>query len=112
MQREVQRTEREANPAIAKKDAAVARTLEQVVTQQRFQIGQDARVAGGVQAMAAVVHANASDVEASGVAAGRIALLENHHAAELSARGLERCADTRGPRAQDRERHACRAPSK
>jgi hypothetical protein len=55
-----------------------------------------------VQAMAAVVHANACEIEDSGVAAGRLALFQHHYEAQFYSGGMKDRDYTSGSRAQDR----------
>ena len=61
------------------------RTITQIVAQQVTKVGEDFRVTGGVQAMAAVVDANTFDLETAGVAAYGVALLEHRHSSQALA---------------------------
>ena len=58
------------------------RTITQIVTEQVAKVGKDLRVAGGMQAVAAVVDADSLDLEAAGVASYGVALLEHRYSSQ------------------------------
>jgi len=66
---EVERLQRKVHPSTPQPDAAVARTVQQVIAQQSADIGHHGRGARRVQPVAAEVHGNPVDGEAAGVSA-------------------------------------------
>jgi hypothetical protein len=74
-QEKVPRLQREVNPTAFEADATVARTVEQIFTEQFAEIIQDSGITRRVEAVTAIVDPNAVQLETAGVAAHRISLL-------------------------------------
>ena len=99
---QVERAQREGDPAAAQADAPVARPPLQVGAQQRPQLGQDARLDGRVQPVAAEVDAHPGDLVARGRAADPVAALDQRHPVAPHGRAVGG-PDARGARAQHQQ---------
>jgi hypothetical protein len=66
---EVERAEGKGDPTTAEANTPVTRSRQEVIAQEVLEVAQDARAAGRVQAVAAVVDGDARDVERPGESA-------------------------------------------
>ena len=89
------------NPAALEPDPPVPRTVTQILAQQVAKVGEDFRITGGMQAVAAVVGANSLDLETAGVAPDGVALLEHRHPRQTLAGELVGGAHAGGSRAEN-----------
>ena len=105
---QVQRAQGEGDPPAAEADAPVPRPRLKIVAQQRPQLGQDPRLDGRVQAVAAQIDAHAGHLAAGGGAAHERGPLEQRHAVPRRRRAVGG-AQARRARSQHQQVAARRA---
>src|ERR1700724_168610 len=74
---EIARLERKVNPTVLQPDAAVTRSIQQILSQQLAKIIQDRGIASRMQPMTAVIHPNSVQLETTCIAADGVPLFEN-----------------------------------
>src|SRR4029450_3517959 len=100
---EIDRLPRKTDPLSAKPNAAVPRTIAQVVAEQRPNVRHHGRRTYGMQPMTAEVHRDAVDLEAAGVATDSRPTLQDGDTLPPSLRQLQRRSETSRPGPQDCE---------
>jgi hypothetical protein len=101
-QGEIKGPQREVDPAAEQSDATVPRSGQQIGTEQVAYECENRGIRCGMEAMATVVDTHACELEAAGVAADVVTLLEDLHGVSAT-RKLEGCAESGGPGAKDRD---------
>src|ERR1700686_3022118 len=97
----IARLERKMNPTVLQPDAAVPRTVQQILSQQVAKIIQDGWIASRMEAVAAVIYPNSVQLETTCIAANRVPLFENCHRSEAIASEFEGSAHSRRASAED-----------
>jgi hypothetical protein len=105
-QEQVDGLQREVDPFAEQPNAAVARAILEVGTEQRADVGEDRGVGRRMQAVAAVVEPLAAEFERARVAAVVRAGLEQRRGPELAARELARGSDAGRAAAEDHDARA------
>jgi hypothetical protein len=77
MEQEIDRFEREMKPSLAKANTAVARPIKKISSEQSAQVSQDFRLAGRMKPVAAIIDGETIHLEAAGVSADMVALLQD-----------------------------------
>src|SRR5438477_10894486 len=88
-------------------DAAMPRSIKQIAIQQPAQILQNVSAAGRVQPMTAVVDRDSIDLEAAGVAAHLVALLQHDRLRLAAAMELPRGAQPGGAGPENGDTRYC-----
>ena len=91
------------DPSAAKSYAAVAWPIEESGTDQRLNVGKNRRIAGRVQAMAAVIQTLPARVEASSIATHDGLLLDYRHTRSIFSAKAVRRSHTGRTRAEDHD---------
>ena len=102
-QQQVHGFEREMDPAAFQQDASVPHAPEQVVAKQRFHVAHHVRLDHGMKAMAAVVAGDPVELEAAGIAAHGVALLQDGDPKPLALRQAIGRPGAGGAAAQDHD---------
>src|ERR1700680_1828007 len=97
----IARLERKVNPTVLQPDAAVPRSVQQILSQQFAKIIQDRRIASRMEAVAAIIHPNPVQLETSCIAANGVPLLENRDLSESIAGEFVGSAYSSGAGAED-----------
>ena len=85
--------QRKAHPSALKADPAVAWAVEEVVPQHGADVVEDLRGTCWMQSVASIVHAQAIQIEATGVSSNAIGSLDNRDLEEITTPQLCRGAD-------------------
>jgi hypothetical protein len=90
MKRQVERVEGKVDPTAAQADATVPWPIQEVISQQLADVGQDLGVAGWVKAVAAIVHLQTGKFETGSDPADLMRSLQHGDLRQLAPGQLER----------------------